>query len=129
MSCKRWQIAALLSASFFFILWIAAHFFNVIQDLPLCGLRMLFGARCPGCGLTRSVLLAVQGHWQQSVQFHPLGVVMLGLLLVWPFAEWRAERLSQQHSSQLRLLVMLVLALAFLLVWLLRLVDFLPSPL
>lgn len=90
---------------------------------------MLFGVRCPGCGLTRSVLLAVRGDFQQSIQFHPLGIIMLGLLLVWPLAEWRAERLAVARAAQLRLMVLLGLALAFLLIWLLRLVDFLPSPL
>jgi len=71
----------------------------------------------------------MQGDWRASIRLHPLGMVMLGLLFAWPLAEWRSEQLTEERAAQLRLRAMLSLVLFFLLVWLLRLVDFLPSPL
>lgn len=39
----------------------------------LCLFRKLTGLPCPGCGMTRSFCALAKGHWQQALQFHPLG--------------------------------------------------------
>jgi len=35
------------------------------------------GIPCPGCGVTTSVTLAVQGEWWQSVTTQPLGMILI----------------------------------------------------
>jgi Protein of unknown function (DUF2752) len=43
----------------------------------LCLTRSLFGVRCPGCGLTRSWIDLLHGHWRDSFAQHPFGAVTL----------------------------------------------------
>ncbi len=48
-----------------------------------CGMRELFGIPCPGCGMTRSVLMTLHGHVGQAVGVNPVGpVFLLGVLLL-----------------------------------------------
>ncbi|WP_373866038.1 DUF2752 domain-containing protein [Pseudonocardia sulfidoxydans] len=52
-------------------------------ELPVgCPWRRLTGRRCPACGLTRSVALAWRGRVRDSVDAHPLGVVLLAVIFV-----------------------------------------------
>ena len=42
-----------------------------------CPVRLLAGEHvCPGCGLTRSTALAVQGDWASSWHVHPAGILV-----------------------------------------------------
>lgn len=44
-----------------------------------CGFKFLFGAPCPGCGMTRACLAVVRGDLGESWRLHPLAVpVLLG---------------------------------------------------
>jgi hypothetical protein len=48
------------------------------QPLPtLCLMRSVLGVRCPGCGLTRSWIDLLHGHWRDSFVQHPFGAVTL----------------------------------------------------
>ncbi len=52
-----------------------------LPQFPLpqtCMSRAIFGLRCPGCGLTRSVIHLAEGDWRASWHDHRLG----GLLAV-----------------------------------------------
>jgi hypothetical protein len=40
-----------------------------------CASRMWLGVRCPGCGLTRSIIHIAEGDWQSSWRAHRLGVL------------------------------------------------------
>lgn len=42
-----------------------------------CGLKRIAGIPCPGCGLTRSWVAALEGDLGGSVGFHPLGWLVL----------------------------------------------------
>lgn len=46
--------------------------------LPPCSMRMLFGIRCPGCGMTTSWAYFTQGEWLASAQAN-----VAGFLLAW----------------------------------------------
>ncbi len=50
--------------------------------LPNCPLRTWTGRPCPTCGLTRSVESLLKGNWQEAVNFHPFGPLLLVLGLV-----------------------------------------------
>lgn len=49
----------------------------------LCFSQRLFGLRCPGCGLTRSVVSSARGDWQLAIHFHPAGPLIFG----WAFVQ------------------------------------------
>jgi hypothetical protein len=52
-------------------------------QLPLpqtCASRSWLGIRCPGCGLTRSILHLAGGDWKASWQDHRLGGLMAAVI-------------------------------------------------
>jgi hypothetical protein len=57
-----------------------------VRGLPQCPLpqicmsRALFGFRCPGCGLTRSIIHLAEGDWQASWHDHRLGS-LIGIVI------------------------------------------------
>jgi len=56
---------------------------------PPCLSRMLFGVRCPGCGMSRAMSCAVHGNFKKALHYNKLVVVVLPLL-VWEW--WREVR-------------------------------------
>lgn len=44
--------------------------------LPPCSSRIMFGIRCPACGMTTSWAHFTQGHWWQSVQVNVGGFLL-----------------------------------------------------
>ena len=57
--------------------------FRGLAQIPLpqtCVSRNVFGVRCPGCGLTRSVIHMAEGDWRASWRSHRLGG-LLALLI------------------------------------------------
>jgi hypothetical protein len=73
-----------------------------VLNLPLpqsCWTRRWLGFSCPGCGLTRSFVLAAHGQFGQAFQMHPVGAFVFSFLVlqipirlyqVWLFARRRA---------------------------------------
>jgi Protein of unknown function (DUF2752) len=45
-----------------------------------CASQIWFGIKCPGCGLTRSIIHLAEGDWRASWQDHRLGAVMAVLI-------------------------------------------------
>jgi len=65
----RWHpLAAVLGAAAFLGLYGA-----FLAGGP-CGFKVLTGAPCPGCGMTRSVGALLRGDLAASLRFHPLGL-------------------------------------------------------
>jgi hypothetical protein len=64
--------------------------FAWLPGLPMpemCWSRSLFGVRCPGCGLTRSVVYLAHGDWQASLGMHRIGIVMaVAILAQFPYS-------------------------------------------
>lgn len=48
----------------------------------LCPSRELLGLPCPGCGLTRSILLIFRGRFEESWRLQPFGSAWLALAVV-----------------------------------------------
>ena len=48
---------------------------------PVCVFKLLTSLDCPGCGLTRALVLAVHGRFLQSYYMHIWGTPLLILLL------------------------------------------------
>ncbi len=46
--------------------------------LPPCSMRMMFGIRCPGCGMTTSWAYFTQGEWLASAKTN-----VAGFMLAW----------------------------------------------
>ena len=42
-----------------------------------CPIRFSTGISCPGCGMSRAVLLLLSGHFQAAFQMHPLVYAVL----------------------------------------------------
>jgi len=76
---SRWIIALLGAAT---VIQVAV----TAMDLTAwqCPLKSTLGVACPGCGLTRAIVLLAQGKWQAAIHLHafaPVGLA-IGLLLV-----------------------------------------------
>jgi hypothetical protein len=60
-----------------------------LPDYPLppsCPSYTCFGVKCPGCGLTRSLIHLAHGHWEASREVHPVGwVLAAAILLQFPY--------------------------------------------
>jgi hypothetical protein len=85
-----------------------------LEQYPLpnvCASRALLGLKCPTCGLTRSILHLVRGHWGQSWREHRLGVVVVAVIAAQiPYRLWA---LRQPRRPRAQPLWVAVLGLAF----------------
>lgn len=53
------------------------------RELPVvCPSRLLFGVNCPGCGMTRSVLLTLGGDLRSALSVNPAGPVFVAALIL-----------------------------------------------
>jgi hypothetical protein len=59
-----------------FALW----YFPPLVELPLCGVKLMIGIPCPGCGLVHSFVALFHGHLGESISFNPMGVIIAGAL-------------------------------------------------
>lgn len=65
-------LALILSATFWFEL-------TPVNGIVLCPIRAVTGVECAGCGMTRSWIALVHGHWHAAVDFNPFGPILFGL--------------------------------------------------
>ena len=81
MDVSRWREAvipaAILSACF--VASASPESVSVFGfRLPnICPFKAFTGFDCPGCGLTRALILAVHGHWLASYNMHIWGIPLL----------------------------------------------------
>jgi Protein of unknown function (DUF2752) len=52
------------------------------SGVTVCWLKFTTGISCPGCGMTRSLSCGIRGMFSESWHYHPLGLVVLALLLL-----------------------------------------------
>ena len=62
-----------------------------------CASRIYLGLKCPGCGLTRSIIHLAEGNWRASWHAHRLGVVMALLIMLQIPYHWLALRQPGRH--------------------------------
>jgi len=76
---RGWGVLLGVPALFF-----AAYFYPhipLLGSLKLCAVRGFLGCDCPGCGMTRSLWAVAHGRVRESIDFHPLGIIVAGWLL------------------------------------------------
>src|SRR5262245_55851341 len=90
--------------------------------------RWLPGVGCPGCGLTRSVALALHGELAASIALNPGGLLLLALGLAAAVLHAGAARRGYETERERRLrgLGRMALLVGLLLPWLARVVHLLP---
>lgn len=102
-------------------------FVNV--PLPeLCMSRRMFGASCPGCGLTRSFIALTRGDLAAAWSFNPAGILLFAIIAFQiPFRLWQLSRIRRglaeialSRSAPVALTAFAVLLIAQ---WALRLVG------
>ena len=84
-----------------------------------CPVRHLTGIPCPGCFLTRSVSLALNGQLSDSLDLHVLGPPTAVGLVAWSIASLRYKRFYWSKSCQMILVMSAILAL---MIWTVRVI-------
>jgi hypothetical protein len=53
----------------------------VLLPVPICPVRLRLHQPCPGCGVSRAIVLAIEGHFRESIAMHPLALVAVALMV------------------------------------------------
>ena len=102
---------------------------STVLGLPkLCLLRNITGIACPGCGMTRSLIATGHLHFVDAIAFHPLGPPVLILLLLYSLMHVIKLRSRTGHLQQIPKVIPIALTICFVIVWVARLLGFLPTP-
>ncbi len=119
---SRWIIVLLATAT---VILLAAAAFDLTAWQ--CPLKAALGVNCPGCGLTRAIVLLVQGQWLAAVKLHafaPMGLA-IGVLLVTGTllpVKWRAKAAERLAVFERRSGIGFWLLLSVLIYWICRLI-------
>jgi hypothetical protein len=73
---RRLLFCATLTAGAFAVAW-----WVPLPKTSLCGMKILTGLPCPGCGMTRSIVHLCHGDLAGACRMHPLGPVLFALLV------------------------------------------------
>lgn len=82
--------------------WIGYHLLHTESHQAastICLFKSVTGIPCPSCGITRSVLLLLQGDIMQALLINPLGILAMALLLIIPI--WILLDLVRNKTSML----------------------------
>jgi hypothetical protein len=108
---------------------------GTLLGLPtLCPFKALTGCPCPGCGMTRALVLCGHGDWAQAFAFHPLAPLVYGalwcILIGGVLGAWRTGSCGAARvlTSRAALPVAEVAFATMMLIWVLRLSNVVPFP-
>ena len=73
--------------------YVAGHALPIV-----CPSRLLFGVNCPGCGMTRSVLLTLGGDLRGALDVNPAGPVLVAALILLAAQLLLAARFAQRGT-------------------------------
>jgi len=90
-----------------------------------CPLKSTFGLACPGCGLTRAIIMFVQGHWQESIHMHAFAPIVLGGIILLAAGAALPQKLRGRVADRLaaferRSAIAALLVVSALIYWILR---------
>jgi hypothetical protein len=89
--------------------------------LPPCSFQILFGKRCPSCGMTTAWAHFIQGHPLWALQTHVGGTLLAGLALVGSLAALgmaaRGRRFAWQPSERQAVSLAIVVVALVLVEW------------
>ena len=99
------------------------------EDGPvLCPWRLITGYPCPGCGGIRAMGAISTGQFEQAWLLNPVAFLVCSVVLVWAFRITPLIKFAQQASikfrSQSLSLQIIILSLAYLLVWIAAIARF-----
>ncbi|MDX2035002.1 MAG: DUF2752 domain-containing protein [Blastocatellia bacterium] len=91
-----------------------------------CSLRTTIGVPCPGCGLSRAVVLFLRGEWPAALEMHAYGpVLVFSLLLLFLAAVLRGgprtRLIAAVESVERRTALSGILLVGLVIYWLVRL--------
>jgi hypothetical protein len=117
---NRW-IIVLLAAAILMLVALTAWGVTAWQ----CPVRSTLGVICPGCGLTRAMVLSVQGQWQASFDLHAFAPIFLGIGIILAIGSVLPARLQQMAADRIaaferRTGIVALLGLGLMLYWILR---------
>ena len=120
---RRW-IMVLLAVVALALVALAAGGVTVWQ----CPLRSTLGVICPGCGLTRAMVLLVQGYWQASFALHAFAPIFLCIWIILATGSVLPARLQQRAADRIaaferRTGIVALLGFGLILYWIMRIVN------
>src|SRR6187402_1148829 len=66
-------------------MWIYVHYFHLDYNVSLqCIFKYITTIPCPSCGVTRSIILFLDGRILDSLKLNPLGLLIFPALLIIP---------------------------------------------
>ena len=105
------------------IIFIFFFFVCLITGMGLCPVRATLGIPCPGCGLSRALLLIVQGNLIEAWCFHPFSYVFIIFITM-----FFINRYLYQYTSDITLKKGLFIIACFMLIfYLYRMIRFFPN--
>ncbi len=94
--------------------------------LPPCSMRVLFGIRCPGCGMTTSWAHFTRGQFAQSARVNSGGFLLAIFSIMVAFlalrTSWSAQ-LPSARTQQYVTLTLVSIALVTFIEWAMRLIG------
>lgn len=88
----------------------------------ICPLSNLFGLPCPGCGLTRSLLLFLTGNWKASFAMHPFAGAWVLFFIV-----MGAERYYFNKNGRWKSVILIVLLASMLVYYIYKMKTAFPG--
>lgn len=93
---------------------------NLNIFLPKCMFRTLTGHNCPGCGSQRMLHALLHGDFAAAWGYNAFLLIMLPVIVVMIYLEFRAERFPRLYSAFHSLAAVIILLSAILIWWIIR---------
>ena len=97
-----------------------------------CPVKSTLGVVCPGCGLTRAMVLFAQGHWKAAIDLHAFAPIFFGggifLVVGSILPAGLQQKIAYQIAAFERLTgIVWLLILSILAYWILRIIYLMNS--